>query len=101
MMTATEVQHLRHRLGLSIADFAALVGTVDKTIYRWEHAAEGVDITAKCDILQRRILPLLQMVVERERDAPRNADEKSIVEGMLIGGGLMGLHRLLSAFFKK
>jgi predicted transcriptional regulator len=100
-MTATEVQHLRHRLGLSIADFAALVGTGDKTIYRWEHAADGVDITAKCDILQRRLLPLLRMVVERDRDAPRNATEKSIIEGVVLGGGLRGLHRLLQAVFEK
>lgn len=77
------------------------MGTGDKTIFRWEHAAAGVDITAKCDVLQRRLLPLLQMVVERERDAPRNAVEKSIIEGILLGGGLRGLHRLLEAVFKK
>lgn len=94
-MTGTRVRELRTALRLDPTRFAQLLGVHPSTLYRWE--ATG-DVPVRAEPLQRQLLAVLQDQIA----APKGADEnlgETISKGLLIGGAMFGLFKLLEAVF--
>lgn len=81
-MTGSTICALRLRSGLSVTEFAQLLGVHVATAYRWEREPGDVRV----EPLQARLLARLAQVM---------ADDPDQVNGLrgavLIGGGLAGL----------
>jgi len=81
----------RERLGLSVDEYADLLGVVLSTIYRWEN--QGYDLS-KIDPLRRRLLILIEGLVEEGDQSVSEALGDEIKFG-LKKGPLQGLYALL------
>lgn len=99
MMAGKAIRKLRTDLGMTPADFAALLGVHPSSIYRWENAdAEEVHI----EPLQFRLLTVLQQEVNKRKTAQAQAElGKAIVGALIVGGALFGLFTLLATIFKE
>jgi len=86
-MTGGAVRQLRMLLGLNPAHFAQLIGVHPSTLYRWEAAGDGA---LKIEPFQLQILA----VMGRHGDA---ALGETILQGLLYGGPMLGLFKLLEA----
>ncbi|MBI5536031.1 MAG: hypothetical protein HY898_25145 [Deltaproteobacteria bacterium] len=95
-MTGTEIRQLRSSLGMDPTRFAQLLGIHPSSLYRWEAAGE---LQIRVEPFQSQVLAALQQQVA-QRQAPAQADlGQAILAGLLIGGGLLGLYKLLEAVF--
>lgn len=89
-MTGAEVQQLRSTLGLKPQELAGLVGVHLTTVYRWEgHGNEAL----RLEPLQHALLLRLQ---EQARVQKPQEFGKQLIEGLLVGGTLVGLAYLLA-----
>jgi transcriptional regulator with XRE-family HTH domain len=96
-MTGTQVRELRVALRLDPAHFAQLLGVHPSTLYRWEAAG---DVPVRVEPFQQQILAVLQGQVA----APRGGNEdlgETILKGLLVGGAMFGLFKLLEAAFSE
>lgn len=96
-MTGTQVRKLRMAIRLGPAHFAQLLGVHPSTLYRWEAAG---DVPVRVEPFQQQILAVLQGQVA----APQRASEdlgETILNGLLVGGAMFGLYRLLEAAFSE
>jgi len=94
-MTGAQVRELRAALRLDPTHFAQLLGVHPSTLYRWEAAG---DVPVRVEPFQQQILAVLQDQVA----APRGANEdlgETILKGLLVGGAMFGLFKLLEAAF--
>lgn len=95
-MKGNDVQSLRSALGLDPTHFAQLLGIHPSTLYRWE-AAKDTEI--RVEPFQQQILAVLQ---RRVGLAPKGEVEDLgdvILKGLLVGGAMFGLYKLLEAAF--
>lgn len=83
-MTGSDVQRIRNQFELTIAQFADLIGVSPSSVYRWEAACLNL---APVEPFQLRLFALM-------RTASRKT-KISVRDGLVIGGGLLGLYRLL------
>jgi DNA-binding XRE family transcriptional regulator len=74
-MTGTSIKRLRNRLGASHAEMAALLGTVQATIYRWEQSRGELP---PIGLAQRQLLLLI--------GSPSKADAARLVGALRAGG---------------
>lgn len=77
--------------------FAQLVAVNPSTLHRWEHrgAAE-----AGVEPLQLKLLTALKQQLEARRTTEeRKRFAQALLTGMLVGGGLFGIYKLLQAVF--
>jgi transcriptional regulator with XRE-family HTH domain len=96
-MTGTQVRELRAALHLDPTHFAQLLGVHPSTLYRWEAAG---DVPVRVEPFQQQILAVLQGQVA----APRGTNEdlgETILKGLLVGGAMFGLFKLLEAAFSE
>jgi len=89
-MTGLEVVQLRTRLGINTQQLASLLGVHPTTVYRWENQ---MDQTLRLEQLQHGLLLRLQ---ERARTQEPKSLGQQLVEGLVVGGTLVGLALLLS-----
>jgi len=88
-MTGDEVRALRVRFSLSVPQLADVVGASVSSVYRWESLGGR---PAKIDAGQLRLLRLMQQQIE----APSFGRlTKDVAQGLLVGGGMLALYRLL------
>lgn len=85
-MTGARVRAVRVALGLDPARFSQLLGVHSSTVYRWEAAGESAP---RIEPLQRQILAVAEQVSSREGAG------SSVLDGLLLGGPMLGLYRLL------
>jgi hypothetical protein len=79
------------------AQFAQLLGIHTSTLYRWESVGPA---PVRVEPLQRQLLTVLDdQLAERNSLRARAELSETILKGLLIGGGLLGLFYLLSAAF--
>lgn len=88
-MTGSEIRNLRTTLGLSPNHLAELLGVHLTTVYRWEKAN---DLQVRLEPLQHRLLMEMQTRVQRRQ--PKDFGQQ-LIEGLLLGGTLLGLACLL------
>ena len=97
-MTGAQIRQLRLAIRMDPAQFAQLLGIHASSVYRWEMAA---DAEVRIEPFQRQILTALEDQLA-QRAAPAQADlGGAILKGLLIGGGLFGLFKLLEAVFEE
>lgn len=85
-MRGCDVQAIRSRFELTVAQLADLVGVSLSSIYRWEVADLKL---VTIEPFPLRLLTLMQLA------SPETI--ASVQKGLVTGGGLLGLYRLLSA----
>jgi transcriptional regulator with XRE-family HTH domain len=100
MITGSQIRAIRGDVGMEPAQFAQLLGIHSSTLYRWENAGEQ---PVRVEPLQLQLLTVLQQQIAKRSTAEDRAElSNSILTGLLIGGGLLGLFYLLdSAFAEK
>jgi transcriptional regulator with XRE-family HTH domain len=92
-MNGEQIRGLRESLGMTIAQFAQLMGVHATTAYRWE-MAKGA---AVLDPLHASLLLRLQQsLASRTTKAARKQWATALVTGVLLGGTLAGLAVLLA-----
>jgi transcriptional regulator with XRE-family HTH domain len=89
-MNGNEVRTLRTNLGLNPQHLATLLGVHLTTVYRWE--AQGAQ-ELRLEPLQHGLL--LQMQKRLAQNPPKDFGQQ-LLEGLLIGGTLVGLALLLA-----
>jgi transcriptional regulator with XRE-family HTH domain len=95
-MTGREVRALRSAMGLSVADFAALLGLHPSTVYQWQrpqHLPAAIDL----DRLRTAILDVIRRAVEREQDLDLLGAE--VRAALHVDGTARALHRLFVLTF--
>ena len=96
-MTGTQVRELRVALKMAPVHFAQVLGVHPSTLYRWEAAnAAGIRV----EPFQQQILAVLQRQVGLQTRPTEELGE-SIVKGLLVGGAMLGLFKLLEAAFSE
>lgn len=96
-MTGESIRHVRREIRMEPAQFAQLLGVHPSTLYRWENAGAT---QVRVEPLQRQLLTVLeQQLAERSSLRARAELSETILKGLLIGGGLLGLFYLLNAAF--
>jgi transcriptional regulator with XRE-family HTH domain len=98
-VTGADVKRLRESLGMTVPQFAQLLGVHLATAYRWE--AVPVRELALDPLHASLMLHLHQTVEHRRRKAEQQAWGQRLVTGVLIGGTLAGLAVLLSELSEK
>ncbi len=88
-MTGNEIRSLRTSLGLSAQRFAELIGVHFTSVYRWESTGPK---KVNLEPLQAALIYRLQ---EKAETAPEATGEQ-LLQGLLVGGTLLGLAYLLS-----
>lgn len=98
-MVGDDIRKLRELLGMTVPQFAQLLGVNPTTAYRWEMAsARAVPL----DPLHASLLTRLQQSVDARRDkAERSEWGKKLLAAVLIGGTLAGLAVLLAELLPK
>ena len=100
-MTGAEIQWVRTSLGADFIRFAQLVGVHPTTAYRWE-AQERLHEQAKVEPFQLQILTVLKQQLEARRTNEERAQfAENVLAGLLIGGSLLALFRLLQVAFEE
>ena len=89
-MNGNEVRAIRETLGLSPLNLANLLGVHLTTVYRWE--AQGAQ-QLRLEPLQHSLLLQMQ---KRLRQGPPQDLGQQLLQGLLIGGTLVGLAYLLA-----
>lgn len=89
-MTGGEVRSIRERYGLTVAQFAELIGVSTSTAYRWEHH----DIEQNIEPFQQRIITVMRVCVDKDPSVTAR-----VANGLASGGCLFGLYRLLETNF--
>lgn len=89
-MNGSDVRQLRITLGLTPQHLAELLGVHLTTVYRWEKT-ERVEL--RLEPLQHRLLMEMQQQIQRRQ--PKEFGQQ-LIEGLLLGGTLLGLACLLS-----
>ncbi len=96
-MTGQSIRQIRTDIGMEPAQFAQLLGVHSSTLYRWENVGAA---PVRVEPLQRQLLTVLeQQLAERSTLRARAELSETILKGLLIGGGLLGLFYLLNAAF--
>lgn len=96
-MTGEQIRELRDALRLDPAHFAQLLGVHPSTLYRWEAAGDG---TVRVEPFQQQILAVLQGQVATPKAATEDLGD-TILKGLLVGGAMYGLFKLLEAAFSE
>lgn len=92
-MSGSEIRSIRERLGLSVTQFAAVLGVHASTVHRWEAAGdELVDV----DGVAANVLIALRQRVADEAEGSAKEAGRAVVEALLIGGALVALAALLA-----
>jgi len=94
-VTGPDVVQARGSLGLTVAQFADLIGVSLSTVYRWEQSADDLSV----EPFPRR---QLELAGDRERQlsAPNHRQlAQQIRVGVAVRGGLYGLCLLLASVF--
>ena len=94
-MTGDQVRTLRKDLGLTVPQFAELLGASPPSVWRWEAAGAQ---PARIEPFQLRLLALVQQQAAKPA-AAREAFIAGVISGLAVGGGLLGLYKLLDAVF--
>lgn len=89
-MTGNEVRSLRTQVGLSPQHLANLLGVHLTTVYRWEGLGPQ---ELRLEPLQHSLL--LQMQRRLQQQPPKDFGQQ-LLEGLLVGGTLVGLAYLLA-----
>jgi hypothetical protein len=92
-MTGEEVGRIRLALGMSLPQFSQLLGVHPTTAYRWEGSGPHV---VRLDPLHAGLLTHLSRQLAARSSAARTDWAKQIVEGVVVGGTLVGLAVLLN-----
>lgn len=95
-MTGDDVRRIRVSLGLEPARFAQLLGVHPSTLYRWEQAEAS---TVRVEPLQLQLLTALDQRVSVRSPQETTDLGEAIVTGLLVGGSLFALYKLLEAVF--
>jgi hypothetical protein len=97
ILKGSEVSALRNALAMNLGQFAQLIGVNHSTLWRWEAAgAEEIRI----DPLQGQLLTVLhQQIAARRTESERRKFAEMLLAGLLIGGGMLALFKLLEAAF--
>lgn len=85
-MFGDDVKLIRTCFELSVAQLADLIGASPSSIYRWEAAGSKI---VEVEPFQLRLLTVMS------KASPETAVD--VRDGLVIGGGLLGLYRLLNA----
>lgn len=96
MFTGTSVRNLRTSLKLSASQMAQLLGTSVSTIYRWEKAGDGA---IRVDPMQAKVLAALDQELKKRSALKTKELGETILTGLLIGGGLFALFKVLEAVY--
>jgi transcriptional regulator with XRE-family HTH domain len=96
-VTGTQVRELRLALKMEPAYFAQLLGVHPSTLYRWE-AATSAGI--RVEPFQQQILAVLQRELGLKTQQAEDLGE-AILKGLLVGGAMLGLFKLLEAAFSE
>ena len=91
-MSGDEIRKLREALGMTVAQFAQLMGVHATTAYRWE-TAKG---TVTLDPLHASLLMRLKQTMDSKTRSDRAKWAKALMAGVLLGGTLTGLAILLA-----
>ncbi len=92
-MAGAEIRSIRERLGLSVIQFATVLGVHASTVHRWEAAgSEMVDV----DGVAANVLIALRQRVAEEPDSSAKDAGRAVVEALLLGGALVALAALLA-----
>lgn len=97
-MAGSQVRELRAGLRLDPAHFAQLLGVHASTVYRWEAAG---DVPVKVEPFQQQILAVLQSQIAAPRGGGGDDLGDTILKGLLVGGAMFGLFKLLEAAFSE
>ncbi len=96
-MTGADVQAIRALLGADPTRFSQLLGVHPTTLYRWEARLGDV---AKIEPFQLQILTVLKQQLEARRTSEERARfAEAVLTGLLVGGGLFALFKLLQVAF--
>ena len=93
-LPGNEIRHVRKTLGLTVAQFAIVLGVHASSVHRWE--AAGPD-AVPVDGLAANVLTALRQRVQAGPEAVCAARDTGtrVAEALLIGGTLVGLAVLL------
>ena len=83
-MTGEDIRQVREALGLSVPDFASLLGVHLTSAYRWERAgSEEIRLYP----FQAQYVARLQAALQKlETDRKRKEWAKSVAQALLVGG---------------
>lgn len=96
-MRGYDIKELRSFLGMTTSQLAQLCGVHTASVYRWE--AAGIR-EPRIDPMQRAILFALFAECQRRRDRQsQRGFGRAVLQGLLVGGTLLGLAILLDEVF--
>ncbi len=89
-----QVETLRKAMGLSVAQFASVLGVHPSSVHRWEAAGQG---PATVDGVAAGVLVAMSQRLQGDRKARQEAGDlgDAIAKALLVGGALVGLALLL------
>ena len=96
MFTGVQIRAVRASLGMTVEQFAGVVGVHQATLYRWEAKAAKV---VRLDPLQTRLMFAVCDVLNRQRPEEAAAWGAELAADLVIGGGLFALYRLLTVVY--
>jgi len=94
-MTGQQIHSIRDSLSLDRPRFAQLVGADKSTVSRWE---SHDDKAPRVDPFQMQVLAIIREQVHAASDGGRMLGDR-ILNGLLVGGPMLGLYRLLEDKF--
>lgn len=95
-MTGRELREVRSALGLSVGDFASLLGLSPRTVYRWE-APGRLSRRATLDGLKTSIVGAMQHAIGLEQDL--DVFGAGVRDALRISGPARALHRVFVTTF--
>jgi hypothetical protein len=95
-MNGNDVRTIRSRFGMTAEKFAQVVGVHIVTVFRWEAAGPA---ELPLEPRQLQILSLMRQQLEQKKRNETSELGKTIVGGVIAGGGLAGLFYLLREVF--
>lgn len=97
-MTGNDIKLSRSLCKLTVQQFAELIGISSSTLYRWETTKSKNILTI--GPFQYKLLILIDEQIRLGGIVHRKILIKKISSGLAIGGGLLGLYRLLDSKFR-
>lgn len=95
-MRGAEIQQLRQSLGMSVPQFAQVLGVAHTTVYRWELSGTS---DVKIDPMPLGILTQLRERLGRNPPKKNRDLGEDVAKALILGGAVFALYKILEASF--